>query len=338
MLLRAVALLILFVVEASLGACKTTERSDIKSDGSGPVGDPGALIKIDASGTVGVLLDEIPVTMRDRVAASLLAKDAAFWQARAKRQLALTTYRLSFRKNYYPNQGRQQLPLPPPAIFDIKLNGPARRATVDGHALVLVDYTLSTTLLSTFKSAIETEPELVAIGGKWQEPFVLPIDPELLVQRTGYACMDESEFPPNSVDTEDTEFFYDQECKVEAATSKDGCHRSQLPTLSCQDALAAKVGKVAMAIEFTRLAWDAALADKVRVGAVTNPSGSDLNAIREELAVNRVTYRYIPADSCALAEQCVTGSGWRRLLQFNASEKNLGAEPVHIGDVDYFIA
>src|SRR5207342_1332130 len=42
------------------------------------------------------------------------------------------------------------------------------------------------------------------------------------------------------------------------------------------------------------------------------------------------------ADSCAIAEQCVGGKGFRRLLQFNASEKNTGTRPVDIGDVDYF--
>ena len=39
-----------------------------------------------------------------------------------------------------------------------------------------------------------------------------------------------------------------------------------------------------------------------------------------ELSVNRLTYRYVASDACSLAEQCVGGTGWRRLLQFNASE------------------
>jgi hypothetical protein len=47
-----------------------------------------------------------------------------------------------------------------------------------------------------------------------------------------------------------------------------------------------------------------------------------------------VTYRYIPEDSCAIAEQCVGGSGWRRLLQFDATIHNKGREPVLLGDVE----
>ena len=32
------------------------------------------------------------------------------------------------------------------------------------------------------------------MGSTWDEPFILPIDPELLFQRTGFACMDEDSF------------------------------------------------------------------------------------------------------------------------------------------------
>ena len=54
-------------------------------------------------------------------------------------------------------------------------------------------------LLSDFESPAVSEPQLRQVGGAWNEPYVLPIDPELLFQRTGYACMDEDSFPFNSV-------------------------------------------------------------------------------------------------------------------------------------------
>jgi hypothetical protein len=149
--------------------------------------------------------------------------------------------------------------------------------------------------------------------------------------------MDEAEFPPNSVDSEDTEFFYDQECDLEPELTSSGCHYTELPTESCVDALSAHVGKVETAIHYERVPWDAELAKKVRVGPVTNAKGSDLQVLGDELLVNRLTYRYIDSSSCALAEQCVGAPGWRRLLQFNASEKNLGVTPLDIGDVDYFL-
>src|SRR3989338_6826903 len=57
----------------------------------------GALVGVRMDGKVGVLLDEIPEKMRDRVALALIAKPQNFWNEPAKRQLRLTIYRLVFR-------------------------------------------------------------------------------------------------------------------------------------------------------------------------------------------------------------------------------------------------
>jgi hypothetical protein len=299
---------------------------------------PGALIQIAAVSQVGVLLDEIPSAIRERVAARLLEQDEAFWVARAHRQLVLATYRLNFRPSFYDDaDAKRQLPLPPEQIWNITLDGAARRDTVEGHDYVLVDYSLATLLVTGVDSPATSEPALAEIGGVWSEPFTFPVDPELLLQRTGYACMDEAEFPPNSADSENVEFFYDQECEVEPSLTPDGCHYTELPTESCQDALSLHVGKVDATLDYERIAWDEALAAPARIGAVGNPAAVDLEVVGEELEVNHLIYRYIDENSCALAEQCVTGSGWRRLLMFNASEKNIGVKPLNIGDVDYFL-
>jgi Lysyl oxidase len=303
---------------------------------------PGALIHVTATSKVGVLLDEVPEAIRDRVAASLIAKPDSFYEARAKRQLALATYRLNFRTSFYDEADmKQQLPLPPEEVFGItfvpKKGKTAYRTTVEGHDYVLADYALDTTVVTDLESPAISEPDLAEIGGFWDEPFIFPIDPELLLQRTGYACMDEAEFPINSVDTEDVEFFYDQECDVEAELSTEGCHLTQLADTSCVDALTEKIGKVDMPLHFERIAWDQAAADAARVGKVESTGGADLEVVGEELLVNRLTYRYITPDACSLAESCVGGTGWRRLLQFNASEKNVGTAPVNIGDVNYYL-
>jgi hypothetical protein len=303
---------------------------------------PGALIAITLSSQVGVLLDEIPSSIRERVAADMLAENDAFWIARAKRQLTLAAYRLNFRAYFYDEaEAKQQLSLPPEAVLNIALGGQpgahARRATVEGHDYVLVDYALDTTIVTDVDSPAISEEALSEVGGVWLEPFTFPVDPELLLQRTGYACMSESEFPPNSVDSENVEFYYDQECEVEPELTPYGCHYTVLPTESCQDALSLHVGKVDTNVEYERIAWDEAVAAPARVGAVSNPNGVDLEVVGEELGVNHLVYRYIDENSCALAEQCVTGTGWRRLLMFNASEKNTGVEPLNIGDIDYFL-
>jgi len=316
--------------------------SDSGAAGAAGSTDPGALIHVTATSQVGVLLDEIPDSMRERVAAALIAKPDSFYEARARRQLALANYRLNFRASFYEEgSGKSQLPLPPPEVqaihFVEKKGTTAYRATVEGHDYVLADYELDATVVTDVESPAISEPALAEVFGTWKEEFVFPIDPELLVQRTGFACMDESEFPPNSVDTEDVEFFYDQECDVEPELGTEGCHLTKLADMSCVDALTANVGKVTVPMHFERIPWDADKAESARVGEVETPAGADLSVVADELNVNRITYRYITPDACSIAEQCVGGTGWRRLLQFNASEKNVGSEPVHIGDVNYYL-
>jgi Lysyl oxidase len=338
--LSALVVASLLLAFASAG-CSGDDEDD--SEDVGPRHTLGALLQITAQSQVGVLLDEVPEDMRERVAASLLDEPEQFFIDRAKRQLSLASYRLNFRPFFYDEgAGKQQLPLPPESVLDISLLADAsgksvRRELVDGHDYVLADYQLKAVVVTDDASPGASEPALADVGGVWDEPFVFPVDPELLLQRTGYACMDEAEFPPNSVDSEDLEFFYDQTCEVEEELTPDGCHYTELPTESCEEALDAHVGKVSAPIHYERVAWDETLAAKNRVGEVRTQGAADLQVVKEELDVNRLTYRYIGPDSCALAEACVGGSGWRRLLQFNASEKNVGTAPVNIGDVDYFL-
>lgn len=294
---------------------------------------PGALVRVSMESQVGVLLDEVPEAMRERAVMAVLARDQELWEHRARFQIEHTYYRLVFREFFYERGDKRQLPLPPPEVWSITVDpaGPQRRI-VDGHDMVVVDYTLETTLLSDPGSPARAEPALARVGGVWEEPFVLPIDPLLLFQRTGYACMDEDEFPLGSVFEGNARWFYDQECEVEDP-QQPSCHLTAPETVteSCIEALDRAVGKVETAVRFERLAWDRALADRVRVGALTTPDAADLEPIEEGLGNHWLVYRYIPPDSCALVEECVGGSGWRRLLLFDASARNVGGADLHIG-------
>jgi hypothetical protein len=163
--------------------------------------DPGALTSMTLKGTVGVLLDEVPPGQwRETAAQNALPKKGSdpFWVERAKRQVRLTFYRLVFRGFYYP-PGKGPLPLPPKSGWQIVLNGRPRRGNIDGHDFVLQDYTFRAIILSDTASPTASEPQLATTGGTWSEPFLLPVDPDLLLERTGYACMDEFEFPPFGV-------------------------------------------------------------------------------------------------------------------------------------------
>jgi hypothetical protein len=305
---------------------------------SGKHKDPGALITVAMHGQVGVLLDEVPVSMRDRVATGLLAEQTPFWRDRAKTQVVLTEFRLAFRGGYYPGEPKQQLLLAPKEVWrlDFDAAGP-KRVTVDGHDLVAIGYDFSTTIVSDADSPKDSEPALAKIGGTWDEPFVLPVDPEMVMQRTGYACINEAEFPPHSADAESLDVYYDQTCDVEAAPTNEGCHQQYpLPQVSCQDALTASIGKVTTTMHFERVPYSKAVADQFRVGVVTHPEGADLEPIGEDLNRNRVVYKYIADDNCAVVEGCVTGTGWRRLLRFDANLKNVGGKDLKIGQIDYF--
>jgi hypothetical protein len=314
------------VTEADAAAGETADRV---------ASPPGALIAVQMNGRVGVLLDELPADMRDRVAEELAGQTETFWQELARRQVRLTMRRLNFRNFVY--EGKGQLPLPPETLWSIELDGdgPVRRTVSQGpyeHDLVLIDYAFSSTLLSDARSPGEAEPALAETGGLWHEPFVLPLDPDLLLQRTGNACLNEAGFPPNSYDSENAWLFFDYSCQADSAGAL-GCHRTVLPAESCLSALARAMGTWEATVSFERLAWDAELADSIRLGQVTRHDGPDLMVVGDDLEKYRVIYRYFAPGSCALVEQCVGDAGWRRLLQFNATVHNVGAEPMHVGPV-----
>ena len=276
---------------------------------------PGALIQVTMRSTVGVVLDEIPAAMRDTVAASYLHMPDTFWQDRATMQIEHTFYRLIYRPFYY-SEPKGPLPLPPARLWSIQLaQAGAQRQTFQGHDAVLLPYKFSTTILTDAASPAQAEPRLSTVGDVWHEPFHLPLDPEFLLQRTGLACMNEAGYPPNTADSENARFLFDQDCDVETPETAV-CHlTAPLPTESCRQALRRHVGRVDTQMHFERLPWDARLAHQVRIGTPTHDAHPDLQVIGSALKENRIIYRYIPFDSCAITEGCVRGSGWRRLLQ-----------------------
>lgn len=304
-----------------LGSCGPEQGAE-----QAPMGDRGALVAVSMESSVGVLLDELPEAERDRAAAQLLAADSGFWQARARMQLEAALYRLVYRQFYVEEGG--QLPLPPKELWQIEVDAP-QRTRIDGHDLVVVPYRFASTLLTGAEQPGLAEARLAQEGGVHQEAFVLPADPDLLLERTGFACVNESDFPPNSVDTENVRSFYDDTC----LGGQTECHVTMpAPAMSCVEALEAHVGRVTTSVRFERLRWEASLADAVRVGRQVADT-VQLKAVSEGVEDHRIVYRYFAQDSCAIAEGCVGGPGWRRLLQFTATMQNLGALDAALGDV-----
>ncbi len=296
------------------------EEAATDDRGSGPEpgaldgvrGVQGALVRVTMAGEVGLLLDELPTDMQPRVVEALRALPEEAWLARAERQMRLTRLRLNFRDSSSPGKG--QLPLPQPDQWSIALDEAGLELrTVQGHRLLMVGYTFSTTILSDAASLAHSEPALADVGGVWQEYFVLPADPDMLLQRTGRACINDAGFPPNSVDTQNAGHFFDFDRQ------------------NCFEVLAARVGAIETRLRFERVAWNEALADRVRTPLPQQEGGADLAVVGEDLAWNYLSYRFVTENDCAFVEEAVTAPGWRRLLHFEATVHNVGDRPLHIG-------
>ncbi|HMA28595.1 MAG TPA: lysyl oxidase family protein [Thermoanaerobaculia bacterium] len=321
----------LIVLLAAASAAKAAAQ------GVAPAADPGALVRMEMASSVGVLLDEIPAgPLREQAAAEALAQPVSFWRDRASRQVRLTNYRLVFRQFFYSGswsanpQGKGPLPLPPQDVWEISLAAPAARQSLAGHDVVSVRYSFRSHILTDTTSPGAVEPRLGALFGTWDEPFILPVDPELLLERTGYACMDEDEYPPGSVFEENTSYFYDDTC----GGQNQGCHITVFPKESCSEALTRHVGPIRTSMRFTRVPWDADVAAQVRVGTITNPTGADLAVVTPAMEEERrFIYRFFTPGSCELDEGVISAPGWRRLLTFSAVARNDGTQPIHIGDV-----
>jgi hypothetical protein len=328
-------------VAALLFACG--QAPDKTASAESAVTTDGALVRMDLASTVGVLLDEIPAgPQREAAAANALAEPASFWEARARNQVRLMSYRLVFRGQYYSaywsngngTKPKGPLPLPPKQIWNVKASGSPHRMKIDTHDVVVNDYTFQSYIVTDSASPGIVEPALATVGGTWAEAFNLPVDPELLLQRTGYSCMDEDEFPPGSVFEENTWYFYDDAC---TASDTSTCHVTQKVSGSCNAGLVAGPGHMAATLNFTRVAYDATTASAYRVGtvnsvAVAAGSAPDLSVVNAGLVEEHdLAYRFFAPGSCELGEGVIGQLGWRRLLMFSAIVQNDGSGPLEVG-------
>jgi hypothetical protein len=312
------------------------EDAALASAGDADRASAGALVEVTLPSRVGVLLDEIPQNQRAAAASYYLGRPSQFWKDRAILQAQHTSYRLTYRNFFYEGSDppKGMMAMPPKDLWRIDLRGNPRRVTTeDGHDAVVIEYTLRSTLLSDKNTPEDAEPALARIGGVWEEPFNFPLDPEFVFQRTGYACIDEDGYPLRTADSENTYQLFDQDCDVETP-DEPGCHYTEYPDESCKKALKRHTGRVDTKLRFERVRYDRDKADRVRVASYTTQSYPDLAVLPENLENNRIVYRYIEADSCAVEEGCVTGSGWRRLLMYDASIKNSSTVDLTVGAVD----
>jgi hypothetical protein len=317
----------------------------------------GALVKVSFRSRIGVVLDELPVEMRGRVADWLRAQPYDFWRSRIIKQIDLARYRLEHRNYYVAGQGA--LPLNDSSLWTVTLLGAPKRApytsgkTKSVLDAVSLDYQMETVLLTDINSpSTSTGHRLDKPGDTVQMDFGLPLDPTLLFQRTGRACYDEYGYPPNTVDPAgEPWFFYDDTCTAQNAQPLNSsafacnyCHCDfPRPELDCVDALARKMGLVQAPFVFTRMAWSKAVADAYRftgngdqVLGPPAPNAADMIGWSRDLGNQRELYRYFAPNSCEANEECIgAAGGWRKLIMFYSTDVNNGTLDLHIGDVPY---
>ncbi|CAG8822559.1 27368_t:CDS:2, partial [Dentiscutata erythropus] len=168
----------------------------------------------------------------------------------------------------------KQLTLPPEEVWEFNL-GKARRTKIGDHDYIAVDVDFYSVLVTDALTINRSEPALNVIGGKWSDSWILPVDSEFLLQRTGYACLDEYSFPKQTVESENVWVYYNDTCKAEHPQPvydpvEIRCHYSEYPAISCVDALNQNVGSVNVTITWHRIPFTENIAKKYRFGKHTS--------------------------------------------------------------------
>jgi len=268
--------------------------SEVDSQDSQPPDGPvGALIDVNLLGKVGVRLTDLPVAMREHMQTEVLSQDSGFWLDRAAFQMELVDQNLYYRGYADPNRG--SLPLPPTDVWELALSGPAYYdATEDA---VVQEFSFHTVLVTSEESPLHADPFLASVGGILEESILVTLDPVAQYQSYYYI----------------------------SPTAKAVAPGTRVPPPAPGTSLS-------LTVYFERLPWNSATAQQYNVGEIFEGI-PQLRVMPEGLENHYIEWVYVPERSCVVSEACVTGTGWRRLLRFDASVHNQGTEPLHIGFV-----
>jgi len=308
---------------------------------------PGDMIYVrSSSAQVGVLLDDFPDSLVNEYVSRLKNLTDDFWIKRAKRQMLHAQYKLIFLNAY--DKAKKSMILPGREAWSIKFTSEPKIVTVDNHKLLVRDYQFETYLIGLAGSAAKADAIFLTIGGESSYEYYFPIDPQLIMQRTRYDCMNEADFPKHSVDPEFTDSFYDDTCGPEVFTEPRtacttdvvSCHCTESVSTSCANSIAKNVGGVKVTLFFKMVAWDETIAKNYealnKYKYNPNASGADLKGVIEGLERYFIVYRYFDcAARCEKSECLENKCGWRRLIIFSTIDVNIGKTPLDIGTVVY---
>ena len=301
-----------------------------------------AMIQVSFTGLVGFALDEVPSASLDATIDYLTnGVTDEQWHQRVEYQIRFTYYKQI--DPLFSRAPSMSLPLPPKQRWHITFTSAAFATSVQGHPYIARNYTFFSVLIGSASSVFNSAPSLTKIDGTYRDTFLVPADPEHVLQRTGYACVAEYIFSPFSVNSENVYYFYNPTCDVETNTRV--CHFTQSPQVSCVTALKNTIGATTLAVQWHRIDWNERLAVKYRFGVMTSDT-ADLFAIRSTLMdeVN-IAYRFFDNDAangCAMLSgangssafaQCVDKTGWRQLFRYTTSIVNAGKTPLLVGNL-----
>mgnify|MGYP002622083995 CR=1 FL=1 len=336
----------LVLVSCSLLAY-SLECPDIQPVSVGP--DPGALIDVTIRGTVGVLLADTSSTHEaNRYAAHFLKKNNKHWDPLIKLQSHYSDYQFQFRR--YFSEAGSHLSLPDDSLFEINYLGPSRRQlwTTPGsnltHDAIVQDYSIHVVIVTDYHSPCISDPAFCSVGGSITEYVEVPLDPVVFIQRTGKACLVESNYPPYSWDSDLPYSLYLSYCEADFVRPPDAeewecltCHCTPpYPELDCLEALDLKTGRVTLEATFTRLPYQSALANQWRYEPNGAPHlGANLIPIKKDMLIGYENYRYFAEDAIEVHEQCVGEPGWRKIIKYSSNAYNNGRHYMYLGPVNF---
>lgn len=229
----------------------------------------GALLSVKFNGKIGFNLDESPSCslkqVKDYMKNSVTEDD---WLSRIKMQITATLYRQVFRVFYlYP---KLQLSPPPEQSWRNKLTSEPIDETIQNHLYISRTYSFYSVVIGRADSVYASEPLLDQIGGKYNDTFYVPVDPEHLFQRTGYVCVDEVSLSLDTITSGNAFLYFDQECKVEEFIPIENrtfdlnqqlCHWTNFPSVTCMQALEQNVAYTDLIITWKRIKWNEKIAN-----------------------------------------------------------------------------
>lgn len=307
----------------------------------------GALLSTDFEGMVGYSLENLPeYTLNDSKNFIMNNVSDDDWRTRAKMQISHTIYRQVWRVFYF--DPLLQLTLPPQNVWEFTFTSSPYELSFQSHPHIVRDYIFHSVVIGLANSINASEPSLDPIGGTYSDTFMVPADPEHVFQRSGYACADEGTFSLDTVNSENFQTYFDQECGVEDykpisnrtyEDNQENCHWTSFPNVTCIESLEKDLGYINLTVTWTRLPWNDTIADQYRYGNLTSDT-ADLEGVKSKLEdETNVGYKFVEENSCMLEEGgqsnkgCVGGPGWRQLLRFTSSSINVGKSVLHLGEV-----